>query len=375
MNITQQKWSKGEWIYNSEENLDAQLCLVFGSRYTIDTDIKPAIISLKNKFKNSIVVTCSTAGNIISDQLVDNTLISTAIQFDKTQIKAKNFPLGNSTDELLGIEIANYFNADDLAYVLVLSTMGVNAGNILHGINSIFKGKVPVSGGVAGDDTRFEKTLVGIDNDISSNQITVVGFYGNNLEISHGSKGGWDTFGPIRKVTKCKGNILYEIDNKPVLDLYKEYLGEKAKELPASGLLFPFAIIEDETKEPIVRGIQNIDENKKSLILYGDVMEGQNIQLMRANFDRLINGAGISAKETFLPYKKEPQLALLISCVARRIVLGQLTEEELVETKKVYGKDTVICGFYSYSELSPVIGDNACHLHNQTMTITTFSEN
>jgi hypothetical protein len=168
--------------------------------------------------------------------------------------------------------------------------------------------------------------------------------------------------------------VLYEIDNKPVLDLYKEYLGEKAKELPASGLLFPFAIIDDTTKEPVVRGIQNINETDNAIILYGDVLDGQSIQLMRANFDNLISGAGDSAKETFLNNTTSPDLAILISCVARRLVLGQLTEEELTESKKTLGDRTKICGFYSYSELSPVVGDNACHLHNQTMTITTITE-
>ncbi len=375
MKTQQQQWIDGSWTLNTETSINPQLCLLFGSRFTIDADIKKAISDLKNKYKQATIITCSTAGNIINEELIDDTIISTAIEFEKTNIKTQSFPLNKETDELLGAKIANYFNADDLAYVLILSAMGVNAGNVLNGINSIYKGKIPVSGGVAGDDTRFEKTLVGINEDITNNQITAIGFYGKNLEISHGSKGGWNTFGPIRKVTKCKGNVLYEIDNKPVLNLYKDYLGDKAKDLPGSGLLFPFAIIEDETKEPIVRGIQNIDESTQSLILYGDVEEGQSIQLMRADFDSLINGAGDSAKETFLNNKKEPQLALLVSCVARRLVLGQLTEEELTETKKVLGSNTTICGFYSYSELSPVVGDNACHLHNQTMTITTFSEN
>ncbi len=375
MKIAQHKWLNSNWEGTEETKINAQLCLLFGSRPTMDTDITDSIKSLKKIYPNAEIISCSTAGNILNDFLIDDTIISTSIEFNKTSIKAKSFPLKEESDHDLGKKIANYFYADDLAYVLILSTMGVNAGSVLNGINSIYHGKIPVSGGVAGDDTRFEKTFVGIGEDISTSQITAIGFYGKNLTISHGSKGGWDTFGPIRKVTKCKGNILYEVDNKPVLNLYKEYLGEKAKDLPASGLLFPFAIIESETKEPIVRGIQNIDEKTNSLILFGDVEEGQSIQLMRANFDNLISGAGDSAKETFLKQSTEPQLALLVSCVARRIVLGQLTEEELSETKKVLGPNTKMFGFYSYSELSPVIGDNSCHVHNQTMTITTFTEN
>jgi len=135
-----------------------------------------------------------------------------------------------------------------------------------------------------------------------------------------------------------------------------------------------FAIINNESSEQIVRGVQNVDEARKALILYGDVEEGDTIQLMRCDFDRLIDGAADSARESFLKSPEPPELAILVSCVARRLVLGQLTEEELAETKKVFGNNTAICGFYSYSELSPVVGDNACHLHNQTMTITWIGE-
>lgn len=351
-----------------------QLCLLFGSRPVVE-NTKEYYSKLRSIFPDAEIATITTAGNILDEYLLDETIIATAVQFEKTAIKTKLFELNKTDDKNLGIEVANYFKGEGLANILIFSCSGINAGNILLGINSVLKGSVPVSGGVAGDDLRFEKTLVGLNEQLSSNFLLGIGMYGSSLIAAHGSKGGWDTFGLRRKVTKSEGNILYEIDEKPALQLYKEYLGDKAKELPGSALLFPFAIIDPETKEQIVRGVQNVDEETNSLILYGDVKEGDTLQLMRCDFDRVIHGAGDSAKETFLKNDKTPELAILISCVARRIVLGELTEEELSEAKRVLGANTSICGFYSYSELSPVVGDNACHLHNQTMTITTLSEN
>ncbi|MGL4595896.1 MAG: FIST signal transduction protein [Bacteroidia bacterium] len=374
MKIAQRTWQKDAWSNNAETPAHPNLCLIFGSRPTLEANPQ-CITQITSLYPNITVVTSSTAGNIMDEYLSDDSIIATLIEFEKTTIKTKLFELNKEDDKTIGKNLATYFDSEDLAYIILLSCAGINAGNLLLGINETFKGRVPVSGGVAGDDTRFERTLVGLNNNIGENQLVAIGFYGRDLKVSHGSKGGWDQFGPLRKITKCKGNVLFEIDNRPVLDLYKEYLGEKASELPASGLLFPFAIIDAETQEPVVRGIQNVDEATKSIILYGDVEEGMNIQLMRANFDNLISGAGDSAKETFLKSEKKPELAILISCIARRLVLGQLTEEELTETRKVFGPETTICGFYSYSELSPVVGDNACHLHNQTMTITTLSEN
>lgn len=373
MKTTQIKWTNGAWELPKQSLPAATLCLVFGSRPTIEAN--PGYYSsLKALFPQANIVTTSTAGNIVDEHLLDDTILATAIEFKNTTVKCAMFELNTTPDVETGEQVAHYFNAAGFASLLLFSCSGINAGKLLSGINGVLKGAVPVSGGVAGDDTRFEKTLVGLDGNLSSGHLVAIGFYGSHLQVSHGSKGGWDTFGPRRKVTRCKGNILFEVDNKPVLDLYKEYLGDKAAELPGSALLFPFAIINTESSEQIVRGVQNIDESRKALILYGDVEEGDTIQLMRCDFDRLIDGAADSARESFLKSPESPDLAILISCVARRLVLGQLTEEELAETKKVFGSNTAICGFYSYSELSPVVGDNACHLHNQTMTITTFRE-
>ncbi len=366
-------WKNDNWDKQPNFQINPQLILVFGSRPTLEANPN-YYSSLIKLYPNTQIITTSSAGNIIGEQLLDETIIATVIEFEKTNIRTGRFELGVNDDKTLGEQIANYFNTPDLANILLFSCSGINAGNILLGINGVLKGAVPVSGGVAGDDTRFQKTLVGLNEHLSDKQLVAVATYGKNIKVSHGSKGGWDAFGPRRKVTKSRGNILYEVDNKPVLDIYKEYLGDKAKELPSAALLFPFAIIDTETSEQIVRGVQNIDEEKNALILYGDINEGETLQLMRCDFDRLIDGAADSAKETFLKNSSPPELAVLISCVARRLVLGQLTEEELAETKKVFGNTTTICGFYSYTELSPVIGDNACHLHNQTMTITTFSE-
>jgi len=374
MRTTQLVFRDGEWeVFGPDNAIAPQLCLVFGSRMEME-DLSIPHTKLLQKYGDVTCVAASTAGNILDEQLFDETITVTCIEFEKTEVKAKLFLFDDFTADELGSQIAHSMMNDDLAYLLLLSTVGINAGKVLDSINTIIDGKVPVSGGVAGDDSRFEKTLVGLNDNIGESRIVAVGFYGDQLETRHGSKGGWDTFGPSRTVTKCDGNILYEIDGKPALDLYKTYLGEKASELPGSGLYFPIAIIDPESQEYIVRGLQNVDEANKALILFSDMHEGDSIQLMRANFDRVIDGSGISASEASFDQKNEADLAILISCVARRLVLNQLTEEELVEAKDVLGDETTICGFYSYSEMSPIVGDKACHLHNQTMTITTLRE-
>jgi hypothetical protein len=373
MKTFQSIYKNGAWDKPLNNGINPQLCLLFGSRFTIESNMD-IVDKIKSIYPNTTVVTASSAGNIIGEQILDDVIILTAVEFKKTKLKFESFVFGNENEFDLGSKLANHFKQPELVNLLVFSTIGINVGKLLNGINAVYQGSIPVSGGVAGDDSRFEKTLVGLDNNFNSNHIVGIGFYGTHLKLGYGSKGGWEKFGPMRKITKAKDNILYEIDDKPVLDLYESYLGDKAKELPASGLLFPFTIYDAKATEPIVRSIQNIDKEQKSLILFGDVNVGDSIQLMRANFTRLIDGAANSASETFLKNAEKPELSILISCVARRLVLGQMTEEELVESKKILGSQSAICGFYSYSEISPLVNDNACQIHNQTMTITTFTE-
>jgi hypothetical protein len=169
--------------------------------------------------------------------------------------------------------------------------------------------------------------------------------------------------------------VLYELDGKPALELYKSFLGDYAKDLPASGLLFPLNLRSEENAKPVVRTILAIDENAQSLTFAGDIPEGGYVRLMKANFDRLIEGATGAAKSTLLEDEnKDPELAILISCVGRKLVLKQLVEEEVEAVSEVLGNSTVLSGFYSYGEISPFSGEVECKLHNQTMTVTTFKE-
>jgi hypothetical protein len=69
-----------------------------------------------------------------------------------------------------------------------------------------------------------------------------------------------------------------------------------------------------------------------------------------------------------------PDLAILISCVGRKLVLKQRVEEEVESVRNVLGARTVLSGFYSYGEIAPFLPSAKCELHNQTMTITTFAE-
>jgi len=352
------------------------LILVFASRGMLEST--PIINLLKHEYPKSILTGCSTSGEINGINVNDNSLTTTAVKFSKTKLNYHEVNIANYNSSFeAGVSLVDKLVADDLKHVFVLSEgLQVNGTDLVNGMRSCLPEGVNATGGLAGDGALFEKTLV-ISNlgKAQSGLITAIGFYGNNIQIGYGSLGGWDSFGIERLVTKSDGNILYEIDNQPALELYKSFLGDKAEELPSSGLLFPLSMRTESDSEPVVRTILAINEEKQSLTFAGDIPEGTYVKLMKANIDRLINGAENAAEVSVNPLtEKTAQLAILISCVGRKLVLKQMVEEEVEAVQEVVGDHAMLTGFYSYGEMAPFLAGAKCELHNQTMTITTFNE-
>jgi len=352
-----------------------QLVLVFADRFLLEDTGN--INTLIQAFPAATIVSCSTSGEIYNRQVFDKSLTATAIHFEKTELKfAKASSADFSNSHNLGQNVAAQLPAEGLKYVLVISNGGkVNGSELVSAINDTVGSSVIVTGGLAGDGARFEKTLVGINDDIDEGLVVLVGFYGESLKVGYGLNGGWDMFGPERVITKSDQNVLYEIDHQNALQLYKKYLGKYASELPGSALLFPLAIKTGNDENAVVRTILTIDEEKQTMTFAGNVPEGAAVRLMKANFDELIYSAGEAATlANQLMNDVPPQLVLLISCVGRKLVLDKRIAEEVEAAADIFQSNPAITGFYSYGEISPLRKTASCELHNQTMTITTLSE-
>lgn len=351
------------------------LVLVFGDSSLLDDDT--SLTALTSSFPQSHILGCSTAGEIFGTSIDDRSLSVAVSRFEKTTLKSASAGLsGDNASYDAGAELGKQLLGDELKAVFVLSDgLNVNGSDLVRGLNDVLPDDVVVTGGLAGDGDRFARTWVVDGGKPASERVTAVGFYGAAVRVGHGSKGGWDIFGPERKVTRSNANVLYELDGKPALAIYKEYLGELADGLPATGLRFPLALREDrDAKKQLVRTILAVDEAEQSMTFAGDIPEGYLAQLMRANFDQLVEGAEGAAEMTANRGGDGAEtLAIAISCVGRRMVLGEGSEEEVEATLDILPEGTRQVGFYSYGELSP-FASGTCDLHNQTMTLTTFHE-
>lgn len=378
MKVEQKKWTESDGWQNEGGSLGekkAQLVLGFGDRFLLQDPLR--FNELKQAYPEAHLVLASSSGNILNTTVNDLSIVTSAIAFESdSYIEIHRINIKEVTDSYAGgLFLGNKLTKSGLKHVFLVSDGHlVNGSQLLAGIVSLLPKDIAVTGGLAGDGNRFAMTLAGVDIPPIEGEIIAIGFYGHKLKFGIGSFGGWDPFGIERKITKSNENILYELDGKSALDLYKKYLGDQVEFLPGSALLFPLAIRPDLNSEPFVRTILSIND-EKGMVFAGNVPEGWYAQLMKANFDRLVDGAGLAAS-----FSKdslgviEPDLAILVSCVGRRLVLDQRTEEELEVVRQVLGEGIPFAGFYSYGEIAPLTSNVGCELHNQTMTITVMVE-
>lgn len=358
--------------------------LYFGTREALSTGVR--YNELRIMFPAAHILGCSTGGQINNNDVNDDEIVAAAISFDATRLRLCREEVTNPKgSRSAGEAIGRALTADDLAGVFVLSDgLNVNGSELVAGIGNVIDPSIPLTGGLAGDGADFKETLVGGDCAPRPRTIAAIGFYGAAIRVGHGSAGGWDLFGPRRKVTRSVGNVLFELDGEPALDLYERYLGpEESKGLPGSALLFPIQVYDMKAPDSaVVRTVLAIDRQARSMTFAGDVPQGWTAQLMRGNLDRLAAGAADAARQArdglaVQDIGARPAnecLSILVSCIGRRLLMGQRAIEEVEAAGLELGTDTLRLGFYSYGEISPHAKSGHCELHNQTMTVTTLAE-
>jgi hypothetical protein len=378
MKTAQYKWSQSEgWRPNlpTGEVGRQSVVFVFGARPLVQEGAP--VSELRDHFKGAAMLGCSTSGEIVGDAVVDDSVIATLADFEHTRLRFASAAIGEAKASYdVGKELAEQLNDASLRHVFVLSDgLHVNGSDLARGLAGGVSEGVSITGGLSGDGANFAETWVIADGSAGPQRVAAVGLYGDDLRIGYASMGGWEPFGPLRTITRAEGNILYELDGRSALDLYKSYLGSHAEQLPSSALLFPILVTDANGGQGVVRTVLSVDEEKKSMTFAGDIPQGGTAQLMKTNVDDLVDGATSAAEASLSGLgDKQPDLAILVSCVGRKLVMKQRTEEEIEAIRDVFGKDTKISGFYSYGELCPFVHGGECRLHNQTMTITTFAE-
>lgn len=375
--VEQSIWTpKSGWstTKKSDKSASAALALVFGAPEMLRDALR--YDEIKAHYPSAMIAIGTTGGEIHGREVCDGSISVTALGFGSVTVDGASVSVEKVPDIFIaGAQLGQALSRPDLKAIFVLSDgIKVNGSDLIRGLQRAVGDQVVITGGLAGDGARFGQTLVGLNTTPKPGNIVAIGFYGDALRLGHGSAGGWDVFGPERRITRSEHNMLFELDGKPALSLYKRYLGEHAKDLPGSALLFPLRVYEaNNEKGAVVRTIVGVDEDRQAMIFAGDVPQDYRAQLMKGNFDSLIDGAAEAAQLANADANGE-RAAILVSCIGRKLLLGQRIAEEVEIIGDLLGPGTALAGFYSYGEISPHAESHFCELHNQTMTVTVLGE-
>lgn len=380
-------WSHigGNWDRPLDAGAGARtLVLAFGAPELGPADDAPPSwwTELRAAFPDAAIVGGSTSGEIHGERVLDRSVAVTVIDFDTTDVhrvteRVADHACSAAIGRSLGTRLADAAGSGDLAAVLVVSDgTAVNGTELCAGLQAAVGPRVAVSGGLAGDGDRFAATWIADDHAVQGGVVTAVGLVGPDLEVRHGSQGGWFPFGPERTVSFSDDGVLHELDGRPALDLYRDYLGSFADQLPAAALLFPLRVWPaDGSQAPVVRTVLGVDDATSSMTFAGSMPSGWRAQLMMADPDDLVDAAAAAAEElepADRDGRGDDRLVVAVSCVGRRLLLGEAAGDELAAVSDALPAGTTLTGFYSYGEISPI--DGAARLHNQTMTLTMLAE-
>ena len=351
----------------------AQFVLIFGNKEQL---LQPHIYEeLRQLYPAAYLLGGTTAGEIYEDMATDGTVSATAVYMERSEVRFASVAIEAGQYVQAAAALIDQLPTQGLRHVFVLSEgININGSKLADGLSHSLPEGVTLSGGLAGDGNNYQETFVLANARPQRDRLAAIGFYGAHIHFGYASQGGWSPFGIERLITRSQDNILYTFDDKPALALYRQYLGEYAEGLPAAGLYFPLMVRSPDYRHTFIRTIQRLNEDQDALVFSGDVPQGYYSKLMRSNFDRLIEGSREAARQSLEMIGGTAELAILVSCVGRKLVLDQLTSEEVEAGRRIMGKETIFTGFYSYGEILSQPASTDCELHNQTMTITVLRE-
>jgi hypothetical protein len=338
-------------------------------------NIKKLVIGLEHH--SFLVMGATTAGEIFANEElgvheVDDTIVAMLIEIDPTAIDFRFSSLENEESYFnMGKNIGTWAKSKFKNPALITITSGLNFDNDAYTQGIVYQGVEYIFGGSAGDDMELEETFVFSKDNFSNHGMITLVIDKDKIELVGSRAFGWIGIGKERIVTKAEQNIVYEVDGKPAIDFYKEYLNISPEEsVPLIGIEYPLEVV---MKSGLVvyRAVLGIDENKKALIFAGHVEEKSKIRISAPQGESIIEHVGKSIDSALeLKSSFKPEIGLLFPCCSRKQVLGNLAIKEI---ELAYERAKVpLIGFYAYGEIGAYSGGYA--FHNETFVTALLGE-
>jgi hypothetical protein len=236
---------------------------------------------------------------------------------------------------------------------------------------------LPLWGGGAGNNLSYgEPTYQYCDDEVVSDGVSYA-------LLSGKARAGWAMghalmpIGGERKVTRSQGNVIYEIDGKPALEVLKEYLPEGALADERDWMRYAISLalcfkapsyIKDE--EYIVRGVPAVRMADGSITVQTEVKEGTSVWFSSRDKEKITTGFDrmtTQIKEQLGGEK--PKLVFQFECATRgKMMLREQEKLQLLERfRQSLDPDTPWAGFYTIGEIGPVEEHNDRHLYTSVV--------
>ena len=332
----------------------------------------------------ALIIGCTTDGEISTAGLSLNSVVVLAWASNNIRLHTAQMEQISKDSHGAGIALAEKFQGLNSPYIQIFSDgLSGNADQIIQGIKTRLGDHIRIAGGTAGDGANFKQTYQYSNERVLSDSLVGVAFEGD-LHFATGVGCGWFPVGLTKEVTKAVGNVVYELDGQPALQVYEKFLGKHARYLPSVGVEYPLGLmgrygdIEDNNYF-LCRAIMAVDPQTGSITFAGDIPQGAKVKMTMGNEADIIGAVEKAAQSALNELQSDnpavkPKAIFLYSCMARRIVLGSKTGKEILAIQKIVGGNVPIIGFYTYGEYAPIDKHGYSYFHNETATITIIGE-
>lgn len=344
-------------IKNSSNLLIQVFCSVNNN-----SKIEKLLSNIVSILPNSILIGATSRGEIIDGEVLDEKIIINFTDFQHTNLKLtilKN--IKNSAE--LGKRFSKEADTKDLKAVITFACgLEFNGDEFLQNV-SFSNDDVVIAGGVAGSIDTHQSSFIFTKDEIIENGIVSVSLSSKVLNVYNDYSFNWQKVGKRLKITKAKGNRVYEIDGKKAVDVFSYYLGERIFRDYFEQIGSEFSLMIDRHGVNIARSIMS-EHKDGSLTFSGNFKDGDDVYFAFGNVKDILKKSFKIAKNI----QNHPVEAIFVySCVARKMFLK---EDINCETMPL-GQIAPTCGFFTHGEFFTAKNNEFL---NQTMTVLTLSE-
>jgi hypothetical protein len=347
---------------NTGKGFKPSLAFIYTS---ISYDIRQLITKL-NKYSFSIFGATSV-GEVFADKKlganeVEESIVCMLIEVNPDAIAFKFLPVEGKEYHQIGKQVGEWAKSQFEDTTIITATGGLLFDNDAYTQGILSSGIIYAFGGAAGDDFMLEDTFVFSGKNFTNHGVVVLALDNSKIEVIGSRAFGWIGIGKEKIVTKAEQNIVYEIDNRPAIEFYANYLKANMRRMPQIGLEYPLEVMM-RNGQVSYRAVLGMNKEDGSMIFAGHVEEKSKVRMSVPQGKEIIDHVDRSIRKSLEGHEDfQADVALVFPCCSRKEVLGTFTIEEIERASEI--ANCPLIGCFVYGEIGAFPGGYG--FHNET---------